>query len=113
MSPRLSTAPTVREAASIAVRSGRRAASIGVGTVTMKKSASRSAAASLVKVKPGPLQIGAIDLARAVLAGPQLGDAVGIDVEAGDRGSLRAQKLRRPASPHNQGQSPQSSGHET
>ena len=38
---------TVRDAASIAERSGRRAASIGVGTVMMKKSQAESAAASL------------------------------------------------------------------
>src|SRR5262249_53008789 len=49
MSPFFNALPTVAEARSNAVRSGRRALSIGVGTVTMKKSALDSSAGSKVK----------------------------------------------------------------
>jgi hypothetical protein len=41
MSPRLSLFPTVRDAESRKRKSGRRASSMGVGTVMIKKSAAR------------------------------------------------------------------------
>src|SRR5437588_3082549 len=51
MSPFFKALPTVLEARSNAVRSGRRAWSIGVGTVTMKKSALLSSPGSDVKTR--------------------------------------------------------------
>ena len=53
MSPSDSAPPTVRDALSSIPRSGTQASSMGVGTVTMKKSALRRSAASLLIPKVG------------------------------------------------------------
>ena len=69
----------------MALRSGRRAASIGVGTVTMKKSASRLGRGSLVKLNPGPLEVLCVDLAGPVLPASSSATRAGVDVKADDR----------------------------
>ena len=60
----------------------------------MKKSAAFSAAGSLAKRQRRQRQIGRLDLARAVVAGAQFGDAARVDVEA-DHRRARARKRDR------------------
>ncbi len=68
-------------APTIGWRSGRRSASIGVGTVTMKKLAWARSSARLVRMQLGLAQLVRGHLARAVAALAQLADAPLGDVE--------------------------------
>ena len=75
-------------------RSGRRSASIGVGTVTMKTLAPARSAARLVSLSPELLELALRHFAGAVLAGAKLGDAPLGHIEAPDRRELARKRQR-------------------
>ena len=87
----------VREAPSTGRRSGCLKASIGVGTVTMMKRASRKSRriGGVVDVDGG--QFRAADFAGGIDAAAQLIDLLRTDVEADDRGFLRKGHRQREA----------------
>ena len=85
MSPRLSTEPIVVEALLRGSRLGCLLASIGVGTVTMWKSAASRSFAEAEKRRVACFEIGGLDLACAIVAARQLGDAALVDVIADHR----------------------------
>ena len=78
----------------MAVRSGRKASSIGVGTVTMWKSASHSRFVSVVNTSEASRRSPGIDFAGTVVPFAQFGDAARIDVESNDTRS-RSRKADR------------------
>src|SRR5262245_21087848 len=92
MSPFFKALPTAFEARSNAVRSGRRAWSMGVGTVTMKKSALLSSPGSDVKTRLERARSLRLDLAGAVAAGLEFGNPRGIDIEADDSRPFAAER---------------------
>ena len=85
MAPGDSARPTVSEAERSADRSGRLAASIGVGTGDDEEIGGAELGRIVGQLQPGGLQSSRVDLMRAVDAAAQLADAACVHVEANNR----------------------------